>query len=108
MITITTANGTVTTSEACKTSYVYTFKKSKPLDISKPEKGKLKPFSVAFHDWKGERFEITVFAACHRWAKHKAWQWVEKTLGKNSGVKYAGWCEQVYLKDIIAKALAEN
>ena len=67
-----------------------------------------KNFIVAFHDWQGNRHEVQVKASDKTSAYDAAWQWIEENRGDQLEIEFAGVQEIVYLKDIIAKALAEN
>lgn len=67
-----------------------------------------KTFIVAFHDWQGNRHEIQVKASNKTSAYDAAWKWIEENRGDQLEIEFAGVQEIVYLKDIIAKALAEN
>ena len=67
-----------------------------------------KNFIVAFHDWQGNRHEVQVEASDKSSAYEAAWQWIEENRGDQLEIEFAGVQEIVYLKDIIAEALAEN
>ena len=67
-----------------------------------------KTFIVAFHDWQGNRHEVQVKASDKTSAYDAAWKWIEENRGDQLEIEFAGVKEIVYLKDIIAKALAEN
>jgi hypothetical protein len=67
-----------------------------------------KTFIVAFHDWQGNRHEVQVKASDKTSAYDAAWKWIEENRGDQLEIEFAGVQEIVYLKDIIAKALAEN
>ena len=67
-----------------------------------------KTFIVAFHDWQGNRHEVQVKASNKTSAYDAAWKWIEENRGDQLEIEFAGVQEIFYLKDIIAKALAEN
>jgi hypothetical protein len=67
-----------------------------------------KTFIVAFHDWQGNRHEVQVKASDKTSAYDAAWKWIEENRGDQLEIEFAGVKEIFYLKDIIAKALAEN